>query len=96
MRGYTEALYQARELAMGRLQAEALALRAEGVVGVTTSELSHGWGSHVIDFSALGTAVRSLTDQEDNIDPKFVLSVHDTLVSDPGAILRSDDPSRTD
>jgi uncharacterized protein YbjQ (UPF0145 family) len=96
MRGYTDALYQARELAMGRLQAEALAQRAEGVIGMTTSELSHVWGSHVIEFFAMGTAVRSVADREGKIDPAFVLSVHDAPVSDPGVMLRSHDPSQAD
>ena len=91
MRGYTEALYEARELAMGRIQAEAIALSAEGVVGVTTSELSHVWGSRVIEFFAIGTAVRSLTGQDGQVNPKFVLSVHDDVVSHPAAILGDDE-----
>ncbi len=91
MRGYTEALYEARELAMGRIQAEAIALNAEGVVGVTTSELSHVWGSRVIEFFAIGTAVRSLNDQDGQVEPKFVLSVHDAIVSNPAAILGDDE-----
>ncbi len=37
---FTEALYDARELAMSRMQAEAEALHAEGIVGVQL--LSHG------------------------------------------------------
>jgi uncharacterized protein YbjQ (UPF0145 family) len=90
MSGYTEALYQARELAMGRIQAEALALNAEGVVGVSTSEQSHVWGSRVIEFFAMGTAISSFGDQEGQIDPKCVLSARDTVVSDPGAILGDD------
>jgi uncharacterized protein YbjQ (UPF0145 family) len=96
MGSYTEALYRARELAMGRLQTEALALQAEGVVGVSTSELSHVWGSHVIEFFAMGTAVRSFTDQGGTIDPEFVLSVHDEVVSSPAGIVRNDSPGRTD
>ncbi len=54
---YTQALYDARELAMQRMQTEAKELGAEGIVGVTLSEKSHGWGSHVIEFFALGTAI---------------------------------------
>ena len=54
---FTQALYDARELAMQRMQAEAQEVGAEGIVGVTLSEKSHGWGSHVIEFFALGTAV---------------------------------------
>jgi uncharacterized protein YbjQ (UPF0145 family) len=54
---FTQALYDARELAMERMQYEAGVLRAEGVVGVQLQERSHGWGSHVIEFFALGTAI---------------------------------------
>jgi len=54
---FTQALYDARELAMERMQAEAEALKAEGIVGVQLTERSHGWGSHVIEFFALGTAI---------------------------------------
>jgi uncharacterized protein YbjQ (UPF0145 family) len=54
---YTQALYDARELAMERMQAEAQAVQAEGIVGVVLQEKSHGWGSHVIEFFAIGTAI---------------------------------------
>ena len=37
----TQALYAARELAMERMQAEAEALEAEGIVGVTIDESNH-------------------------------------------------------
>ena len=56
---FTQALYSARELAMQRMQTEAQELEAEGIVGVTLAEKSHGWGSHVIEFFALGTAIVS-------------------------------------
>jgi uncharacterized protein YbjQ (UPF0145 family) len=54
---FTQALYDARELAMERMQAEAEALEAEGIVGVQLTEGNHGWGSHVIEFFAVGTAI---------------------------------------
>ena len=57
MENYTQALYDARELAMERMQAEAEQVQAEGIVGVQIQERSHGWGSHVIEFFAVGTAV---------------------------------------
>jgi uncharacterized protein YbjQ (UPF0145 family) len=57
MPNFTQALYDARELAMERMQAEAEAVQAEGIVGVQLSERSHGWGSHVIEFFAIGTAI---------------------------------------
>lgn len=57
MTNYTGALYDARELAMGRMQAEARTLGAEGVVGMHIHERSHGWGAHVMEFFAIGTAI---------------------------------------
>ena len=50
MANYTQALYDARELAMARMQVEAMSLRAEGVVGAQVHEKNHGWGSHVIEY----------------------------------------------
>jgi uncharacterized protein YbjQ (UPF0145 family) len=57
MPNFTQALYDARELAMERMQKEAESLQAEGIVGVQLQERSHGWGSHVIEFFAVGTAI---------------------------------------
>jgi uncharacterized protein YbjQ (UPF0145 family) len=57
MTNFTQALYEARELAMGRMQAEAERLEAGGLVGVQLHEASHGWGSHVIEFFSIATAV---------------------------------------
>ncbi len=57
MANFTQALYEARELAMERMQAEAVKLGAEGVVGVQVKEQSHGWESHIIEYFAVGTAV---------------------------------------
>jgi uncharacterized protein YbjQ (UPF0145 family) len=59
MENYTQALYDARELAMERMQHEARKLKAEGIVGVQIREASHGWGSHVIEYFSVGTAVVS-------------------------------------
>src|SRR5450755_4709382 len=74
---FTQALYDARELAMERMQAEALQAKAEGIVGVHISEKSHGWGSHVIEFFALGTAV-ARTEGSAGIEPPVpVLDLND-------------------
>src|SRR3954447_25840999 len=54
---FTQALYDARELAMSRMQAEAQQLQAEGIVGVQLRQDNHGWGSHIIEFFAIGTAI---------------------------------------
>src|ERR1700730_12964448 len=53
---FTQALYDARELAMERMQAEALEAQAEGIVGVDIHENNHGWGSHVVEVFAIGPA----------------------------------------
>jgi len=55
----TEAMYNARELAMARLEAEALALDADGVVGVRLEANYHQWGHNAIEFIAVGTAIKS-------------------------------------
>ena len=60
---FTQALYDARELAMERMQSEAQTLSAEGIVGVDLQEKSHGWGSHTIEFFAVGTAIVPSEDQ---------------------------------
>src|SRR5437588_3115809 len=74
---FTQALYQARELAVQRMQAEAQELGAEGIVGVSLSETSHGWGSHVIEFFARGTAIVS-TGEKTAIEPPVpVLDLND-------------------
>ncbi|HEY1972473.1 MAG TPA: heavy metal-binding domain-containing protein [Pseudonocardia sp.] len=65
---FTEALYDARELAMGRMQAEAEQLHAEGIVGVQLLSLPHRWGGHTTEFFAIGTAIRPL--RADHIIPK--------------------------
>lgn len=55
MENYTQALYDARERAMSRMQAEAERAQAEGIVGVQVKESNHGWDSHVIEYFAVGT-----------------------------------------
>src|ERR1700749_2353497 len=74
---FTQALYDARELAMQRMQTEAQELGAEGIVGVSLSERSHGWGSHVIEFFALGTAIVSTGEGRKTAPPVPVLDLND-------------------
>jgi uncharacterized protein YbjQ (UPF0145 family) len=73
MPNFTQALYEARELAMERLQNEADELQSEGIVGARIVERSHGWGSHVIEFFAIGTAVVSTTTEHQIEKPALVL-----------------------
>ncbi|MGZ7081225.1 MAG: heavy metal-binding domain-containing protein, partial [Thermoanaerobaculia bacterium] len=74
---YTQALYDARELAMERMQAEAQGLNAEGGVGVTIEEASHTWGPNVLEFSAVGTAVMAISADHRIPPPSLVLTVND-------------------
>jgi uncharacterized protein YbjQ (UPF0145 family) len=64
---YTHALYDARELAIERLQAEAEDVGATGIVGVTVTDQQHSWSNaynvsggfrgEMIEFFVVGTAV---------------------------------------
>jgi len=74
---FTEALYDARELAMSRMQAEAEALHAEGIVGVDLLSLPHRWGGHTTEFFAVGTAVRPLRADHSIPTPALVLPLAD-------------------
>ena len=73
MPNFTQALYEARELAMERMQAEADELKAGGIVGARIVERSHGWGSHVIEFFAIGTAVVPTSTEHEIDKPALVL-----------------------
>ena len=73
MENYTQALYDARELAMERMQYEAQQAEAEGIVGVQLKERSHGWGSHVIEFFAIGTAIVATGEEHTVAPPQTVL-----------------------
>ncbi len=79
MPNFTQALYDARELAMERMQAEAESLEAEGIVGVQLQEGSHGWDSHVIEYFAVGTAVTPVSDDHSIPPPSFVLTLNDSV-----------------
>ena len=55
----TEAKLRARELAMARMEAEAAALGADGVIGVRLDVGEYAWGPGLSEFIAIGTAVRA-------------------------------------
>jgi len=74
---YTQAIYDARELAMERMQAEAMSLNAQGIVGAQINENSHGWGSHIIEFFAVGTAVIPTTTEHQIPPPALALLLND-------------------
>ena len=76
---FTQALYDARELAMERVQYEAQQAGATGVVGVRVEEGSHGWSSHIIEFCVFGSGVIPIVDErhETHEPPKAVMNVCD-------------------
>jgi uncharacterized protein YbjQ (UPF0145 family) len=58
---FTQGVYEARELALARMQAEATQAGSSGIVGVSVSVSNHVWGAHATEFLATGTAVRRLS-----------------------------------
>src|ERR1700684_4452270 len=54
----SEAMYEARELAMTRMEEEADALGADGIVGVRLDIGRYKWGADLAEFIAVGTAVK--------------------------------------
>jgi uncharacterized protein YbjQ (UPF0145 family) len=78
MPNFTQALYDARELAMQRMQTEAEAVEAQGVVGVQLVEGNHGWSSHVLEYFAIGTAVTATSENHQIPAPTLVLNLNDS------------------
>jgi uncharacterized protein YbjQ (UPF0145 family) len=76
---FTQGVYQARELALSRMQAEASAAGANGIVGVDVAVSNHVWGEHATEFFATGTAVRRLSEEHRMPDttprPTFTLTL---------------------
>ena len=73
---FTQALYTARELAMERMQHEARAVDATGIVGVQISEKTHVWGHHAIEFFAVGTAVAAFRrPSKAGLRPQMILNL---------------------
>jgi uncharacterized protein YbjQ (UPF0145 family) len=89
---YTHALYDARELAIERLQDEAEALDATGIVGVTIAEEQHSWRTNpqnvgnaalqtgeVIELFVIGTAVVPTETGGELGKPQLILSANDLV-----------------
>jgi uncharacterized protein YbjQ (UPF0145 family) len=72
---FTQAVYDARELALSRMQAEAQRDNAAGIVGVRTEVYNHVWGEHATEFLALGTAIRPLDGAPQLTKPSLVLGM---------------------
>jgi uncharacterized protein YbjQ (UPF0145 family) len=76
---FTQGVYEARELALSRMQAEATQVRSSGIVGVNIAVSNHVWGEHATEFLATGTAIRRLADEhrlpETSPKPSFTLGL---------------------
>src|SRR5579859_4600015 len=59
----TQAMYNARELAMSRMRSDADHLGADGIVGVDLKMQMYAWGEGCLEFIASGTAVKHLAGQ---------------------------------
>ncbi len=77
MPNFTQATYDAREIAMSRMQAEAERDGASGIVGVRVIENNHVWGAHAIEFLALGTSIRPLAGEAALPQPTMVMPMTD-------------------
>jgi uncharacterized protein YbjQ (UPF0145 family) len=79
MMQFTQGVYEARELALARMQAEAAQAQSSGIVGVTVEVKNHVWGEHATEFLATGTAVRRLSAEhklpETSPKPTFTLGL---------------------
>ena len=60
---FTQGIYEARELALSRMQSEATDSGSSGIVGVNVAVLNHVWGEHATEFFATGTAIRRLSEE---------------------------------
>ncbi len=54
----TQAQLAVRELAVSRMQQEAAMLGAQGIIGVRLKKSRSGWGIGMVEFTAIGTAIR--------------------------------------
>ena len=91
MTNFTQALYDARELAMERMQVEAAHLQAEGIIGANIQEHQYSWSSHVIEFFAIGTAITPTRADHHIPTPHLMLSLNDppapmqTIIAPPSS-----------
>ena len=60
---FTQGVYDARELALSRMQAVSADAKASGIIGVNVAVSSHVWGEHATEFLATGTAIRRLGEE---------------------------------
>lgn len=69
---WTQGYYDARELALSRMQQEAERVQAAGITGVEWSASEWMWGTHTLEFFTSGTAVRKIA-TGNTVAPTLVL-----------------------
>jgi uncharacterized protein YbjQ (UPF0145 family) len=89
---FTQAFYQARELAMERMQRAALALGAQGVVAVVMRQGPMAFATHAVGFTAWGTAVRVGPEGQRHLEPAVVVSLDDSRLAFEARSLRAQRP----
>lgn len=81
---YTELMYNAREMAIGRMRQEAEKLGADGVVGVKLN-ITYLRGGEEMEIVAIGTAVKRTGKGGDRVDPTLVMGLKGGAVSNTGS-----------
>jgi uncharacterized protein YbjQ (UPF0145 family) len=79
LRAITQALQDARELGMDRMQSAAMGERAHGVVDVKIIDGPLGHSRHICAFICYGTAVHLTADAHQRIEPDLVLPLDDNI-----------------
>jgi uncharacterized protein YbjQ (UPF0145 family) len=75
----TQALYQAREAAMARMQHMAGAQGADGVVGVHLRQGPIGQSRHFLQFMAYGSSVRLVEPSHRALSPSMVVTLNEPV-----------------
>jgi len=89
--GLTEILYEAREKALGRIEADAEKCGADAVVGVKTRVYDLGGG--LVEFMAIGTAVKKfpgVTTKNDALPPQAIIVDRETMIDSTDGIISLD------
>jgi len=95
MSNYTNALYNAREQAMERMQSLAIELGAAGIVGTTTREGPISFARHAMSFVAIGTGVHPVGDKHITRLPSTVLPLNEPSSPFDPTSLRNEESSPT-
>jgi uncharacterized protein YbjQ (UPF0145 family) len=74
---FTQAAYDAREIAVARMQYEGEQVGADGIVGVAVDESAWEWGEHAIEFFAMGTAISRVHPDAQPVTPNLTLPLSD-------------------